>query len=215
MARGIPITLTDGYVPTDLLEVSKGLSDAKLGNCTGLNATIPVDQTTPNLPPPSKGLTLKHITLGRGTQNYSCLCNQTSATPKAVGALATLFDASCLAQNYPTLLNELPNALSNVSVDTLAFLAITTGRLASPDTGSLILGKHYFDSAGVPSFDLRLGGTGDWMKTKVIAKADSPIKGKSLSDGSGYNVKWLKLTSVGGEGIKVSAVPPSRYRLVV
>jgi hypothetical protein len=208
VADGSPIGINTGYLPTDLLRISKELNNMQLGNCSDINATLPLDKTEPQLPPPSPELSLKYVVLGRGTQNYSCPCPEKSPEPTTVGALATLFDASCLAETHPSLLHELPGALSNAPVEALSFMAVLTGQIASPDTGGLIPGKHYFNGAGVPTFDMRFGGSEDWMTTELAAKAPPPSKGSAVAkNGKGQNVKWLKLTATGGKGIQVSICP--------
>lgn len=93
--------------------------------------------------------------------------------------------------------------LSNVAVDTLTFLAILTGQIASPKSGEIIAGKHFFNSEGVPFFDLSLGGVKDWMNAKSDASTPAPVR----SNGSGDDVPWLKLVSADGSGVKVSIVP--------
>lgn len=200
--------INNGYMPTEILKLSQELNKMQLGNCSNINATLPLDKTDPKLPAPSDGLSLKYVVLGRGTQNYTCACDEGSK-PEAVGALATLFDASCLINYYPNLLHELPDAVINAPVEALAYFAVLTGQQASPDTGGLITGKHYFNSEGVPLFDLRFSGTDDWMPTELDSKAPPPSKGSSASgNGEGQNVAWLKLTSTGGHGVKVSIFLP-------
>ncbi|KLU91477.1 malate dehydrogenase [Magnaporthiopsis poae ATCC 64411] len=67
--------------------------------------TVPGSKTP--MPPPSAGLSLKHIALGRGTQNYTCDAGNATAIPQAAGALATLFNASCIGSYFPQLLDQL------------------------------------------------------------------------------------------------------------
>lgn len=199
---GSPIAIKDSDLTTSLIDVSKTLNKIQLGKCTDINATVPFNEIKPELPPPSDELSLKHVVLGRGTQNYTCSCSEKTAKPVAKGALATLFDTSCLAGHYPNLLHELPAALSNVSVDTLTFLAVLTGQIVSPESGELISGKHFFNSEGVPFFDFSLGGFKDWMNAKSDASTPAPVR----SNGSGNDVPWLKLVSTDGSGVKVSIV---------
>lgn len=202
-AHGSPVPVKRGDLTTNLLEIGKDLDKMQLGNCTDIKATLPLSETKPELPPPSSGLSLKHVVLGRGTQNYTC--SEESAAPVAKGALATLFDASCLVGSYPELLHQLTPALRNVSVDTLSFLSVLTGQIVSSKSGGLIEGKHYFDCDGVPFFDLRFGGSKDWMTAEVVGKAPAPSKAlASQSNGADHDVDWLKLVSKDGSGLKVS-----------
>ncbi|KAF6238484.1 hypothetical protein HO173_003452 [Letharia columbiana] len=50
------------------------------------------------LPPPSQGLTVYHVALGRGLQNYTCpLDAGSSDVPIALGAVANLYNTTCMA----------------------------------------------------------------------------------------------------------------------
>ena len=201
---GSPISAASGDVTRSLVNIGKELDDAQLGNCTLGNAVLPLSETKPELPSPSKGLRLKYVTIGRGTQNYTC-CSGSSASPVAIGARATLFDASCLAEYYPGLLHELPDMLRHVPLDMLAFQTMVTGRLSSPETGNLVVGEHYFNADGVPFFDLRFGGSNDYMMTdKKIGSEPAPSsKSASTKGGDGQDVAWLKLASTVGHGLQV------------
>lgn len=204
-ANGSPVATKRGDLITNLLTIGKDLDKIQLGNCSDIKAALPLGETKPKLPSPSSGLNLKHIVLGRGTQNYTCSSSKKSAKPVATGAVATLFDASCLAGSYPELLHQLPSALKNVSVDTLSFLSVLTGQIASSKSGDLIEGKHYFNREGVPFFDLRFGGSKDWMMAESVGKASAPSKAlASRSNVADHDVDWLKLVSKHGSGIKVS-----------
>ncbi|PGH18925.1 hypothetical protein AJ80_04252 [Polytolypa hystricis UAMH7299] len=65
-----------------------------LVRCYMGSAVLPQRGADPELPAPV-GLKVKHIALGRGTQNYTCTDDQATTAPVAVGALATLYDNSC------------------------------------------------------------------------------------------------------------------------
>ncbi|KAJ5225681.1 Protein of unknown function DUF3455 [Penicillium chermesinum] len=181
-----------------------------MGNCSISNTVLPLNDTKEQLPNPSAGLTLKHIAIGRGTQNYSCpdaSGPRSTTQPTAVGAAATLFDASCVAAQSLTLLHELPPLVGTASVGSLGFLAEALS-LATNST-DLILGEHYFNADGDPVFDLRLGGSGDWAVTSKKASVDAPQpqdihKGKSCAASKAKieNVAWLKLDRKSGTGIQ-------------
>ncbi|KAL8642200.1 MAG: hypothetical protein Q9228_001076 [Teloschistes exilis] len=154
---------------------------------------VPLSNGTASLPSPTAGLTLKAITLGRGTQNYTCKANSTAA-PTAIGAKADLLDASAI-------LPFLPPAAS------LAILNLITEYLVSFDlpvieTSAIpILGHHYFDAAGVPTFDL--GATG-LLKAKKLANIAAPATACKGANGKGDGaVDWLALTDAPGSvGLK-------------
>ncbi|KAK8201619.1 hypothetical protein IWZ01DRAFT_126852 [Phyllosticta capitalensis] len=52
-----------------------------------------------SLPSPASNLTLYAVTLGLGTQNYSCVDLSSSDEPTAVGAVASLYDISAVLEN--------------------------------------------------------------------------------------------------------------------
>lgn len=117
----------------------------------------------------------------------------------AIGARATLFDASCVAASYPNVFYELPEIFSTVPVDTMFFLAVVLGRLAPSKTHhGLIIGEHYFTDLTTPFFDFRLGGGSEWIATK---------KNASVAVSRVQDVPWLKLGVKEGQGIKVSCLP--------
>lgn len=149
------------------------------------------------LPPPTAGLVLKHVALGRGTQNYTCDTTNATAVPVAVGALATLFNASCVASSYPDLLNLLPKVAMQFNLTAAGQEKIRTmvpGNMA-------ISGEHFFTNPTTPFFDLNQGniplGSAPCAKNNSSpAPADAP-KGQ----GGEAAVPWLKLlTKVGATG---------------
>jgi hypothetical protein len=144
------------------------------------------------LPPPSAGLTLSHIAIGRGTQNYTC--TDDNATPVAAGAVATLFNVTCLAGPYPGLLSLMPNIA-------LKFPTPDPANVLSP--GNIFLsGHHYFTDLTTPFFDLNTAAhTWGSVGCKKANATDAPNKAK--------DVPWLKLTSKSRDGCTISEV----YRL--
>ncbi|KAL8825936.1 MAG: hypothetical protein Q9170_007603, partial [Blastenia crenularia] len=140
------------------------------------------------LPSPTTGLSLKAITLGRGTQNYTCAANSTGP-PVATGAKADLLDATPLLPLFPSsesqaILNLLPEYL--VSFD---FATIENSTIP-------ILGRHIFDAAGVPTFDL---GSVGLLKAKKIANIAAPATACKGTNGKGNGaVDWLALTEAPG-----------------
>jgi hypothetical protein len=156
------------------------------------------------LSPPNAGLSLKFIGLGRGTQNYTCANDSASSVPAANGALATLYDASCIATAADsTLLKRFPDSIVHDSGDSLAWNAYAADKVKGSQNESLFLAVHYFRNATTPFFDFRdFGGANqDWMaavsQENVSAPADSSIRG---------SVPWLKLGYREGDGIKVGSI---------
>ena len=139
---------------------------------------------TQSLPPPNS--TLKALTLGRGTQNYTC--DATTSTPVAVGAIASLLDVSPLLAFLPPaagldLLELIPRYLLDFDLPT-----ITSGTIP-------ILGHHYFNAAGQPTFDL--GSTG-FLTGKKVGDIPAPSNASIGQFDQGFGaVDWLALGDAG------------------
>ena len=84
---------------------------------------------------PSTNLALQYVALGWGTQNYSC--TSLSSSPVQQGAVATLFNATWLAYYAEPALNTIPPIA-----------------VYMPPPPFEVLGRHFFDSTGTPTFDL-------------------------------------------------------------
>ncbi|KAK4138595.1 hypothetical protein BT67DRAFT_476478 [Trichocladium antarcticum] len=145
------------------------------------------------LPPPSAGLTLKHIAIGRGTQNYTCDPRNSTAAPVPTGAVATLFNASCVAATSPALASVLGRAALHFSLPQSA-----SARALSP-SNLAVSGRHYFTGDGVPFFDLDVAPQrplGAIPCGKAGAMAAPATAGRGLGGESA--VPWLKLTAKPG-----------------
>ncbi|RKU44896.1 hypothetical protein DL546_001114 [Coniochaeta pulveracea] len=176
-------------------KVQEVKSNVAVPVCDLSKASMPAAPSA--LPPPTAGLVLKHVALGRGTQNYTCDTTNATAVPVAVGALATLFNASCVASSYPDLLNLLPKVAMQFNLTAAGQEKIRTmvpGNMA-------ISGEHFFTNPTTPFFDLNQGniplGSAPCAKNNSSpAPADAP-KGQ----GGEAAVPWLKLlTKVGATG---------------
>ena len=138
---------------------------------------------TSSLPAPTG--TLKYITLGRGTQNYTCASS--ASTPVSIGATAALFNvaqllpAMSVSQGQATL-NALPNALISETVAQIQ------------QSGFPVIGEHHFTAAGVPTWDLF--GDGLLYGSSV---GDIPAPSGANAGPQGYGaVDWKALTSAAG-----------------
>ncbi|TDZ31840.1 hypothetical protein C8035_v001298 [Colletotrichum spinosum] len=140
-----------------------------------------------DLPEPSKGLTLKHVAIGRGTQNYTCDTNNSTAIPAATGAVATLFNASCVAALYPDLLEKLPSVAMQFNLtDDIARQRLGPSNLA-------ISGHHSFPSLGTPFFQLETNGE---QIGNAYCRKDSSIPAPATATVGQQGeaaVAWLKL----------------------
>ena len=126
------------------------------------------------------------MAIGRGVQNYTCAT--ASSIPVALGALATLFDATALAYSNENLLNTLPGLIVYLPLP-------SSGNLATAGCFLDILGHHYFDSAGTPTFNLStLNKIGYVGKAASINAPASANKGPA---GTGA-VPWLQLNKKSG-----------------
>jgi len=154
--------------------------------------TRPFPSVAPNsLPPPAEGFALKHVAVGRGTQNYTCDLANSTAVPKAVGAVATLFNASCVAATYPDLAKLLPRVAMRFNLTHPELPRMAPSNLA-------ISGRHWFTAAGIPFFDLdtpaqSLGAAGCAKNASQPAPADAQPGQKGEPA-----VPWLKLTTKEG-----------------
>lgn len=129
---------------------------------------------TPPLPAVSSGLSVYHIAIGRGTQNYTCADSTSASIPVAVGAVANLYNASCIAASNPQQLSAIPDMILNVDLDEL------DGEI--PDN-FIQSGVHYFSTKTTATFDLRNYG---FTNSNKIASVPAPASKIPA-------VPWLKL----------------------
>lgn len=190
--------------------IATELDTITLGNCSLQGIELPINYAKVKLPEPSPHLSLRYITIGRGTQNYSCSSTDTShhskkpSTPIAIGAAATLFDVSCIASQSVTLLHELPAVVGHTPLSSLAFMveALTL----STNTSNLIIGEHYFNTAGDPFFDLKMSGSDAWMAAKKDASVNAPTRASHTPGKDKSDVPWLKLDCKNCKGVKVRRI---------
>jgi hypothetical protein len=143
------------------------------------------------LPPPSANLTVKHVAVGRGTQNYTCDASKPDAPPVATGALATLFNVSYVACTSQDLLEKVPNMAVNFNFDAAAVGPLGPMKLD-------VSGHHFFLDSTTPFFNLDTPalsiGTVPCAKNSSIAAPASSAPGP----GGEAAVPWLKLTAKDG-----------------
>lgn len=101
----------------------------------------------------------------------------------ALGAVATLFDATKLADADEAAVHAIPPMIVYIPLPSSS-LAVASGNLP-------ILGHHYFDAAGTPTFDLSsVGKILYGAKTGDVKAPSTANKGPA---GTGA-VDWLQLT---------------------
>jgi hypothetical protein len=112
----------------------------------------------------------------------------------AAGALATLFNVTCLAGPFPGLLALMPEIA-------LKFPTPDPKNILSP-ANMFLSGHHYFPDATTPFFDLNTASH-QWgtVGCKKLNGTDAPNKAK--------DVAWLKLSSKSRDGCTINEV----YRL--
>ncbi|KAK8067484.1 hypothetical protein PG996_006596 [Apiospora saccharicola] len=182
--------------------------------------TLPSTGSGTQLPGPSGQL--QHIVVGHGIQNYTCAKADSTAS-SATGALAVLYDITALAPGsgsgsspaqtmsedaWSSLtdnvlrktdlpLNIVGNALTKYAADASGSDAdLTMDGLSAPLKA---IGHHFFDAAGVPTFDLF--GTGERLVAKKLNDTAAPAGAdKGILDTGA--VAWLRLGDNGSGASK-------------
>ncbi|TKA66168.1 hypothetical protein B0A55_11476, partial [Friedmanniomyces simplex] len=176
-------------------------ADSNAPTCDLSQAVMPAAPTP--LPAPASGLTLSHVAIGRGTQNYTCDLTNATAVPTATGAKATLFNVSCIAADTPDLLAKLPS----IALD----LPIPSSDDETSPAYQDMSGHHYFLDATTPFFNmdttLHQYGTGQFKKSNGSNAPSDALLGTN-NQGFG-SVQWLKLDAKDSAGQVLQEV----YRL--
>ncbi|KAI9932031.1 hypothetical protein ASPWEDRAFT_489058 [Aspergillus wentii DTO 134E9] len=172
-------------------KVSKHIDNAK--KSTGSSAVcdtskIALPANASGLPSPS-GQKPIYVGVGRGTQNYTCESATSDSSPVAVGAVASLYNVTCIAANYPDIANMLPNLAYKVPLT-----ADISAALGHTDID--LLGHHFF-TGSVPTFNLDT--TPDHQYGIAFTKKDSSMNAPAGSvQGDNGAVAWLYLTATNG-----------------
>ncbi|KIW18829.1 hypothetical protein PV08_03118 [Exophiala spinifera] len=175
-----------GYMDVVFSYIQAAKAGAPSPTCDLSKAAMPVAPTP--LPTPA-GLTLDHVALGRGVQNYTCA--NATATPAAVGAVARFYNVSCVASDWPDLLPIMPN------------LALQYPLPAAPDAplepSNLVLSTHHFFSNSttpVFAFDAPTSPDLGRVFAQKANSSEAPTNSVIGPNGQGNGaVAWLYLTS--------------------
>ncbi|KAF2704715.1 hypothetical protein K504DRAFT_110386 [Pleomassaria siparia CBS 279.74] len=150
---------------------------------------------TSTLPAP-KGLVLKFVGLGVGTQNYTCPGNDDTAVPGTTGALARLYDLG-------TALNADPMAkwkISTISALALNMKSQSDSKLDQylvSQRYQTVLGEHFF-TASTPTFSLDKVKADPFPLAFVSKKADMDAPNTACPGTTAEGaIKWLYLTDDG------------------
>lgn len=157
------------------------------GLCDLSNVVLPVAPTP--LAAVSEGLSLRHIAIGRGVQNYTCASAAATDLPVANGAVATLFNATCDAAR-----------LNIQTLTDITTLALDYAIPSDPEAVKRISGHHEFTEKKIPLFKLQTD-TVDYGYVQCKpddVKSAAPQTASKGSNGLG-SVAWLKLNSVEGD----------------
>lgn len=132
--------------------------------------------------------------MGRGTQNYTCDLSNSTAVPAAIGAVASLWNTTCLSVDSPLLLSEIP--------DIALELPIPDVTIETSPAFKDLSGHHYFTDLTTAFFNLDTAiadyTAGAFKKVNSTAAPTDAVKGQN---GRGYgSVPWLKLQSKNTEG---------------
>ncbi|KAJ5658783.1 uncharacterized protein N7484_002432 [Penicillium longicatenatum] len=141
------------------------------------------------LPSPT-GLTPMYVALGRGTQNYTCADSTSSSAPTAIGAVANLYNATCLAASYAEVLAMLPTVAYKIALPTKEYATFPPANLE-------LMGHHFFYDSTTPEFNLDTTTAKQYgiAMTNKIDSIDAPT---SATKGQNGAVSWLYLKTVSG-----------------
>lgn len=138
-------------------------------------------------------------------QNYTCASASKNVKPVAVGAIASLYNVSCIAANYPDILSMLPALALQYSLPANPAANLEPSNLE-------LVGHHYFTANGTPTFDLTtvpepknqdFGVAALKKNSNSTAPIDAPKGENGVGDGS---VAWLKLDATFGSTGDIKAV---------
>ncbi|RMZ68654.1 malate dehydrogenase [Pyrenophora seminiperda CCB06] len=184
--QAMPAGVWDELRKTDALCDLSNVALPAGKSCNLYQSRDPILTTTAPtpLPAPAQGTTLRHIAIGRGTQNYTCASASSSDVPKAVGAKASLFNATCDAAR-----------LNLITLGQVTDLSLNYAIPTSPEAEQRLSGHHQFTAAGVPLFMLETPGA-DYgrIEAKVDVKSAAPTTASKGTNTLG-SVPWLKLSA--------------------
>lgn len=131
-----------------------------------------------------------HATVTNVTQNYTCADSTANSAPVAIGAVANLYNATCIAANYPDLLEMLPNVAYKIALPTNEYAKF-------PPANIELMGHHFFYNSTVPEFNLDTTETKQYgiAMTNKIDQIDAP---SNATKGKYGAVTWLYLKTVAG-----------------
>ncbi|EEP77976.1 predicted protein [Uncinocarpus reesii 1704] len=170
-------------ISKEIQNIRKHGNDIRRPGCELSDLKLP--QSSKPLPNIPGGQKLLAVAVGRGTQNYTCESESEKPTPR--GALATLFDASCIAANYPQLLASLTNAALHLQQPEPFSNAPGAARMP-------VMGHHFFSNGTTAVFEAANMGASSVIKIEAVDAPQNSLPGVcGQLDGA---VPWLFLESI-------------------
>jgi hypothetical protein len=115
-----------------------------------------------------------------------------SDAPAANGAHAFLYDASCLAKNFPEQLHMAPGILLTLDIRVTDWIA---KQISVFDGNTIEVGEHLFTTVTTPVFDFQYRGIKDFFVGKKLEAVPAPSYATPGAHGA---VDWLKLQAENG-----------------
>ncbi|CAL5866756.1 uncharacterized protein PFLUO_LOCUS966 [Penicillium psychrofluorescens] len=173
-------------------KVSEHINNAKYQSkpsmgCNPSSITLP--SYASGLPGPT-GVSPMYVALGRGTQNYTCADSTENTIPVSIGALANLYNATCIAANFPDLMEMLPNIAYNIPLPDFEYTAL-------PPANIDLMGHHFFYDSTTPEFNLDTT-TSKQYGVAMTKKQDSIDAPSDAFKGEYGAVVWLYLSTTTG-----------------
>jgi hypothetical protein len=142
------------------------------------------------------------LTLAR--QNYTCAVSSPQYTPVAIGAVASLYNASCIAANYPDILSALPSLALQYPLPPSPSSTLTPANID-------LSGHHYFITDTTPVFNLNASTDPAQQLGLVVsskaAMSNAPANAIKGQNGVGNGaVAWLYLNTTSATQGDVRAV---------
>jgi hypothetical protein len=108
----------------------------------------------------------------------------------AIGAVANLYNATCIATNYPDLMAMLPSIAYKIAIPATEYAAM-------PPANIELMGHHFFYDSTTPEFNLDTTTPKQYgiAMTKKKEQIDAP---SSAAQGENGAVSWLYLTTTTG-----------------
>jgi Protein of unknown function (DUF3455) len=124
------------------------------------------------------------------SQNYTCA--NASSTPAPIGAIASLYNASCTTCNYPDLSTMMTNLVINYPLP-------SNPSANFQPTNILLSGHHFFRDNTTPIFDLDLTSRNQYGYAVAKKDSASPAPSDAPKGPKGEPaVPWLRLNTVDG-----------------